>query len=305
MKILVTCPPMIQRIDSIRDLSESLGLDLIVPNFKQTVPKSELLGLIERVDGWIIGDDIADSEILEKGFLNQLRAVVKWGIGIDSIDVDAINRLGIKFTNTPKAFGNEVADLAIGYLIALTRKFHVIDKEVRLGNWYKPSGISLFNKRAAVVGLGDIGEAIGERLNVMGLQVSYFDPNVNNNKFKRCYSISECVADANFIFLACALNKNTKHIINSNLISKMKNGVYIINISRGGLINEVDLLNGLKSKKIEAVALDVFEIEPVNSNNELLKYSNCIFGSHNASNTVDAVDRINKIAINEVYKFLT
>jgi D-3-phosphoglycerate dehydrogenase len=305
MKILVTCPPMIQRIESIRNLSELLGLDLIVPNFKQTVPKSELLGLIERVDGWIIGDDIADREILEKGFSNQLRAVVKWGIGVDSIDVDVINKLGIKFTNTPKAFGNEVADLAIGYLVALTRKFHEIDKEVRLGNWYKPSGISLFNKNAVIIGFGDIGQAIAERLTVMGLNISYFDPNVDISSFKRHTSVSECVSNANFIFLSCALNKNTRNLINSELISKMRKGVYIINVSRGGLINENDLVQGLKNGIIEAVALDVFNTEPVDPNNWLLRQFGCVFGSHNASNTIDAVDKTSEKAIYEMYNFLT
>ena len=305
MKVLLTCPPMIQRINHYFDLSQSLGIELIIPEFEQTVPREMLLELVTQIDGWIIGDDTADSEILSLGYKNKLKAIIKWGIGTDAIDLKSIERFNIKFSNTPNAFGDEVADLAIGYLVSLSRQIHIIDQKVRIGEWYKPSGISLRNRNAAIIGFGNIGHSIAMRLNAMGLNINYFDPNVFSDEYKSSLSMEDAVISADFIFLACALNERTRYIINDKLINSMKQGVYIINVSRGGLINEIDLIQALSQKKVRAVALDVFESEPIDPSNKIFSFEGCIFGSHNASNTQDAVDRVSQLTLHKIKSFLS
>ena len=103
-----------------------------------------------------MGDDPATDKVLKSGKKGKLKALVKWGIGVDNIDIDACKRLEIKFSNTPDIFGDEVADIAIGYMIALSRNTFLIDREIRKGNWVKPTGSSLKGKTVGILGLGDI-----------------------------------------------------------------------------------------------------------------------------------------------------
>ena len=164
MKILVTCPPMLRMIDSFRPLFEQYGVEISTPNVVQTLSVEELKELVPQHDGWIIGDDPATREVFEAGKVGQLKAAVKWGIGVDNVDFAACKDLGIPIINTPNMFGGEVADIAVGYVIALARETFEIDRGVRAGQWPKPRGISLSGKTVALVGYGDIGKNTARRL---------------------------------------------------------------------------------------------------------------------------------------------
>ncbi|NJK60158.1 MAG: hypothetical protein HC918_07875 [Oscillatoriales cyanobacterium SM2_1_8] len=157
MRILITCPPMLAATDPWRD--RLAGHTLIEARGAQQLQVGELQKLVVGCDGVIAGDDPFTEEVLMAG-LPTLRAIAKWGIGLDAIDLAAAARHGIRVSNTPQAFGDEVADVAIGYLVMLTRHLHRIDAQVRQGHWYKPQGVSLRGKTAGIVGLGDIGRAI-------------------------------------------------------------------------------------------------------------------------------------------------
>ena len=146
MKVLVTCPPMLGMIDSFRNIFEDKGIELTAPNVVQTLSIEELKKIVPEHDGWIIGDDPATHEVFSAGKLGNLKAAVKWGIGVDNVDFEACKELEIPITNTPNMFGSEVSDLAVGYVIALARETFEIDRAVRQGEWPKPRGISLSNK---------------------------------------------------------------------------------------------------------------------------------------------------------------
>jgi D-3-phosphoglycerate dehydrogenase len=122
MKILLTCPPMLRAIDRFRGRFAELGHELTTPNVSQVLPESELIELVPQFDGWIIGDDPATAAVFEAGKAGNLKAAVKWGVGVDNVDFAACKRLGIPITNTPGMFGREVADMAMGYVIALARE---------------------------------------------------------------------------------------------------------------------------------------------------------------------------------------
>ena len=110
--------------------------------------------------------------------------------------------------------------------------------------------------------------------------------------------------ECDFLILSCALNSTTYNIFNSKIFKEIKKGLRVVNISRGQLINEKDLIKGLKSSLIKSVALDVFEEEPIKLSNELLKFEECIFGSHNASNTLEGVLKASNRSIDLLHKFL-
>ncbi|MEJ2065806.1 MAG: NAD(P)-dependent oxidoreductase, partial [Reinekea sp.] len=164
MKILVTCPPMLGMIDTFKPLFEEKGIELSAPKVVQTLSVDELKEIVPQHDGWIIGDDPATREVFEAGSKGKLKAAVKWGIGVDNVDFQACKDFNIPIINTPNMFGGEVADIAVGYVIALARETFEIDRGVRNGKWDKPRGISLSGKTVAVVGFGDIGKSTAKRL---------------------------------------------------------------------------------------------------------------------------------------------
>ena len=158
MRILVTCPPMLGMIDSFNPLFEKYGVEVTAPKVIQTLSVEELKDLVPQHDGWIIGDDPATREVFQAGRLGRLKAAVKWGIGIDNVDFSACKDLAIPIINTPDMFGSEVADIAMGYVIALARETFQIDRYIRDGHWPKPRGISLMGKTVALLGYGDVGK---------------------------------------------------------------------------------------------------------------------------------------------------
>ncbi|MDA0753764.1 MAG: phosphoglycerate dehydrogenase [Candidatus Marinimicrobia bacterium] len=306
LKVLITCPPMLLMIDHFKDLLEQKNISITTPNFVQTLSISELIKLVPLHHGWIIGDDPATKEVFEAGRTGLLKAAVKWGIGVDNVDFEACKELNIPITNTPNIFGSEVADIALGYVIGCARGTYEIDRAVRCGHWYKPTGQSLSGKNAAIIGFGDIGKQLAKRLIACEMNVSVYDPFVLNEE-KIEVTINnwpEKINEADFIILTCSLNDSTFHIINDNSIRDMKDGVSIVNVSRGPLIDETILNKYLDSGKIRYLALDVYEKEPLNKNSLLINRSNIILGSHNASNTKDAVIKASEQAIKTLTDFL-
>lgn len=306
MKILVTCPPMLGMKEQFLPYAQEKNLEVICPDVVQTLSEQELIELVPQVDGWIIGDDPATRKVFEAGKNGQLKAAVKWGIGVDNVDFAACEDLGIPITNTPYMFGEEVADIAIGYLIALARETFFIDRKIREGGWPKNRGMSLRGKKVGLVGYGDIGKQTSKRLEVLGLEVIVFDPGVNQVE-EKCAQLSnwpERINECDFLLFTCSLNEKNKHMLNASVLSSAKKGVRVVNVARGPLIDELALCEALKSEIVHSAALDVFEYEPLPMSSYLREHPLCIFGSHNSSNTSDAVARTNVIAIDKLAEYL-
>ena len=307
MKILVTCPPMLGMIDAFRPIFEQYSVELTAAKVLQTLSVEELKKLVPQHDGWIIGDDPATREVFEAGHEGRLMAAVKWGIGVDNVDFAACRDLGIPVTNTPGMFGREVADIAVGYVIALARETFRIDKEVRQGQWPKPRGISLAGKTVALVGYGDIGKNTAKRLLAADMKIVAYDPvavdSPELNAVERAVW-PQRIDEADFIIVTCSLIPGSFHMVNADVFAKAKSGVRVVNVGRGPVIEESSLEAALESGKVYSAALDVFEVEPLPMDSYLHTHSRCIFGSHNASNTTDAVARTSEIAINKLLGFL-
>lgn len=316
MKLLITCVPMILRLDHYK--KELSSYDVTIPEFTQNMKENDLIEMIHGYDAWIAGDDPVTREVLKKA--KNIKILVKWGIGIDNIDMKAIKEFNIPFSNTPGMFGNEVADVAIGYLLMLTRKLNQINTEVKNGNWYKPSGISLKDKKVGLIGFGDIGRNIADRLISLKTKIHVYDPGFiqEDGKIQCVYTemnldtrlnniilendINKVFIDSNIIILACSANKENRHLINENKIKMLSDKCYIINVSRGSLVNEEDIIKYLKNRKLEGFASDVFENEPL-VNHPFINMDNVIVGSHNASNTIEGVDKTSLKTIDLIKSF--
>jgi D-3-phosphoglycerate dehydrogenase len=274
-------------------------------NIQQQLTELELIKIVGNFDGWIVGDDPCTRNVISSGKKGKLKAIVKWGVGTDNIDFKACKEFGIPVDNTPNMFGAEVADLAIGYVIALSRKFIEVDRGVRNGTWPKPIGESLAHKKLAIVGLGDIGSNIAKRALAMEMQVFGYDPKPKFHELQiDTLSWPKKLDEMDFIILACSLTENTRNIICEDSINRMKPGAKIINVSRGPLIEEQSLIAALTTGRISAAALDVFNTEPLPKNSHFKQFNQIILGTHNGSNTLEAVERTSLIAIEKILEFL-
>ncbi len=291
VNILVTCPPMLSNIEKIIENIDSKDINFTAVDIDSEINNKDLSKLLYNKDSWIIGDELIDENRIELIRKFGLKSVIKWGVGTDNVNIQKLQEYAIKFSNTPNHFGEEVSDLAIGYLIGLSRYIGRIDRNVRNGIWDKPTGNSLQNKIIGVVGLGNIGSKIVKKLKVFNVQVYGYDIKIIDDELKDLNILvwPEGIEKLDYIILSCPLTNETKHIVNSSTIGKMKKGVRIINVSRGGLIDENELLLGLKNNIINSVALDVYEKEPLSVKSELLEFQDNIYGTHNASNTFEAV----------------
>lgn len=307
MKILVTCPPMLGMIDSFRPLFAQHDMELTAAKVVQTLSVPELKELVPQHDGWIIGDDPASREVFTAAKAGRLKAAVKWGIGVDNVDFAACKDLDIPITNTPNMFGGEVADIAVGYVIALARETFEIDRGVRTGQWPKPRGISLSGKTVALVGFGDIGKNTAKRLLAADMTVIAYDPYAKPTPELAAVQMAlwpQRIDEADFIVINCALTESSHHMLNAEVLGRAKQGVRVVNVGRGPVIDEHALVAALQSGKVYSAALDVFEEEPLPMGSYLRTHPRCVFGSHNASNTADAVVRTSEIAIAKLMEFL-
>ncbi|MEO1242975.1 MAG: NAD(P)-dependent oxidoreductase [Pseudomonadota bacterium] len=301
--ILVTCPPMLGIVDEFASAFEAHGLDCTPAKVVQVLSEEELIDLVPQFDGWIIGDDPASRAVVEAGVSGKLRAAVKWGVGVDNVDFDAFKAAGVPVVNTPRVFGGEVADVALTYVLGLARETYFIDRDIRLNNgWPKPSGISVAGRTVAIVGFGDIGSQTAKRIIACGGKPVVYDP-----AFQPLDDIPveqaawpDRVGEADFLIFTCPLNDHTRGMFNHDLISKLKPGVRVVNVARGPVIVEAALIEALEGGVVHSAALDVFEVEPLPDASPLRTFDRCIFGSHNGSNSIDAVRRVSHLAIEKI-----
>lgn len=312
---------MIQQIENYKTLYESLDLNIVIPKFTQVMKESDLIDIIGDYDGWIIGDDPATRAVFEAGVKGKLKSAVKWGVGVDNVDFEACKDLNIPITNIPAVFGEEVSDVAIGYLILLSRKLHTIHNNNLNFEWTKPCGNSLSNKKVCLVGFGDIGRCTARKLLAFNMDVWVSDPffkkennivssNSGNITIEDSLhsvnidNLDSCITNADYIIVTCALNKHTKYLINKENMMKANKGVRLINVARGPIIKQDDVIELQEEGHIDCVGFDVFEIEPISKENKLRKFKNNIFGSHNGSNTIEAVNRVSEIALKKIHEYL-
>ncbi|MEO3738649.1 phosphoglycerate dehydrogenase [Shewanella baltica] len=307
-KVLVTCPPMLGMFEEFVEPAKSLGIELVAAKTTQVLSEQELMALLPAYDGWIIGDDPATKQVFEAGVKGQLKAAVKWGIGVDNVDFAACKELDIPIINTPNMFGGEVADVGMALLLGLARQTYFIDREIRNNfSWPKPAGMSISGKKVGVVGFGDIGESLIKRLGGFDVDVTVYDPGVEGNKgyeYVTRVDFPNGVEQLDFLVFTCSLNKHNYHMLDANVLSKLKQGVMVVNVARGPLIDEAALIDALKRGHVAAAGLDVFEVEPLPTQSPLRDMPQCIFGSHNGSNTKEGVRRATHKAIAHIADFL-
>ncbi len=306
-RVLVSCVQMQRELHKYETTFAARDIELVVPEVDQQLLEDELLEIMPGIYGVIVGDDQFTARVLEGS--PELRVLSKWGVGTDCIDIEAATRLGIAVTNTPGVLADEVADVATGYILMLARGLHRIDAALRQGTWLKIEGESLRGKILGIVGLGSIGRAVAERAAAFGMHVVGCDPAAQARAAARAMGVrtkgfDDVLGVSDYLVLCAPLTRETYHLMDEDALSTMKHQAKLINVARGPLIDEAALVAALKCGRLAGAALDVFETEPLPAKSRLCSMSQVILGSHNASNTREAVERTSRLAVENLLAHL-
>ncbi len=236
--------------------------------------------------------------------MDKARAIVRYGIGFDNVDIDAARAKNIPVCNIPDYCIDEVADHTLAFLLALTRQVVTHTNHVHAGAWGLATPLSglqaLCRMTVGVVGFGRIGRAVVRRLVAFGAKVLVQDPVVPAADITQagatCADLPTLLAQSDCVTLHCPSLPQTKNLINSQSLASMKSGALLINLARGDLVDPGALVQGLDSGKLAGAALDVFQPEPIPVGHPILKRPNVILAPHIASASVAAVTRLRQSA---------
>ncbi|ADL69926.1 Glyoxylate reductase [Thermoanaerobacterium thermosaccharolyticum DSM 571] len=298
MKVLIT-PRSFGKTSNIPfEMLKKYDYEIIRNETGKPYEEDELKELIKDVDGVIVGLDKITEDVLKNA--KKLKVITKYGVGLDNIDINYAEKLGIKVTYTPGANKESVADLAFTMMLGLSRDIIKLDKIVRNNQWNKIIGCEIYGKTIGIIGTGSIGKCVAKRATGFDMEILAYDkyPDYDfADKIGMKYVDKKTLLEkSDFITLHVPLTDEMYHFIDEEELNMMKDTAYIINTSRGGIINENALYSALKSKKIAGAALDAFETEPP-LNNKLLELDNIILSPHCGASTKDATDRMGIMAV--------
>jgi D-3-phosphoglycerate dehydrogenase len=296
---------MIPSLERFKPVFEKHRIDLIIPKVRERLEEAELLKYADQFDGTICGDDRYTERVLE-ACTPRLKIISKWGTGIDSIDLEAASRLGIKVARTLNAFTTPVADTVLGYLLAFVRREPWMDQAMKRGEWKKISGKTLSECTLGVIGIGNIGRAVTRRARAFGMRVFGNDIIEIDHVFItetgiEMTNLEHLLSNSDFVSINCDLNPTSRHLINAQTLALMKPEAVLINAARGPIMDEKALIEALQAKRLAGAALDVFEVEPLPLDSPLLKMDNVMLAPHNANSSPAAWERVHWNTIRNLF----
>jgi len=257
------------------------------------VSASKLKKELADVSGIVLRTAQISNEVIDA--CPNLQIIARHGVGYDNVDLNYLNKKKIALGVTGTANAVSVAEHVMTFFLQLTKNIHLSDEFTRKGKFQEkgnlPSFFELYQKNVLILGFGRIGQAVAKRCLGFEMNVHVYDPYVPKDTTKKmgCHSIS--IEDgfklADFVSVHLPLNDETKNFINAKSFQEMKDSCIIVNTARGGIINEQDLYNALKEKKLRAAGIDVFEKEPPLPNHPLFNLSNVLLTPHNAALTLE------------------
>jgi D-3-phosphoglycerate dehydrogenase len=289
----------------VREPIAEAGIELLRERFDVDVDTNGDLGAkIGEYDGIVIRSATKlDADLI--GRAERLKVIGRAGVGVDNIDVEAATRRGIVVANAPESTVISAAEHTIGLLLALSRHIPQAHAALKAGRWERSryGGLELAGKTLGVLGFGRIGQQVARRARGLEMRVVGYDPFVSKERFRelgveRVETPDEVLGAADFLTLHLPLTPETRRSIDATAFAKMRDGARLVNAARGELLDEVALLDALRSGKIAAAALDVFDLEPYEG--PLLELDNVIVTPHLAASTEEAQDRAGVIVAEQV-----
>jgi phosphoglycerate dehydrogenase-like enzyme len=264
---------------------------LLPPGFEIDAAKGRddeaVKAAIVDADYAIAGQRAVSGDILRAA--KKLKVLHKWGVGVDNLDVDTARELGIRVARTPGSNAGAVAEMAIGLMLAAGRQIAYGHAEMQKGEWrggrLPRENFMLAKKTIGIVGFGAIGQMLARRLAGFECEILYFQRNRVDAKIEaelraRHVPLAELLARADIVSLHCPLTPETANMIDAKALASMKRTAILINLARGGVVAEDDLIAALQGGVIHAAAMDVFEIEPLPADSKLIGLNNLVLTPH-------------------------
>lgn len=267
--------------------------EVVSPDFTKPVTYDDILNLIQDVEGAIVLGTPIDERLLEKA--SNLKVVSNITVGYNNYDIEAMKKAGVIGTHSPGILDDTVADFVMGLLIATARRIVELDSFVKGGRWKKTAENQLMGKdvsktKVGIIGLGRIGREVARRCSLgFKMDVSYYNRSRKmdaEEEFGISYKpMDELLKESDYVVVLTPLTDETHHLMGEREFSLMKKDAVLINTSRGPIVNEKALINALQEGKIAGAGLDVYEQEPVDPSNPLLKMDNVVLSPHIAAGT--------------------
>ena len=285
------------------------GVELLKRDFEVDVildlGPEELLEKIGGYDGLIIRSATqVTSEVIERA--QNLKAIGRAGIGVDNIDIEAATKRGVIVANAPESNTVAAAEHTLGLMLATARRIPAADSSLRGGEWKRSvfKGVEVAEKTLGLVGLGHVGAIVARGALGMGMRVLAYDPYVSEDRMRsmnveRAESTDQVFEQADFVSLHVRRTPQTMGLVNEDTLAKMKPSAYLINVARGGIVDELALYNALKENVIAGAALDVFAEEPT-TNSPIFGLPNAVVTPHLGASTAEAQDRAGITAAEQV-----
>jgi len=296
MKILVCDKTESDAIEKMRQA----GLEVDV---RDDITPEELLTTLPAYDGMVVRSRTKVRQPLIDA-CPKLKVIVRGGVGLDTIDAEYARSKGVTVMNTPKASSASVAELTIGFMLALARGIAPATNSMKAGKWEKKrfEGIELGGKTLGIIGLGNIGKETAKRANALGMTVLAYDPKMESLEGVQLVGLDELIERSDFISLHLPRTEMSANMIGAAQFEKMKDGVYLINCARGGIVDEDALYAALVSGKVAGAALDVFAVEPCEGH-RLFELDNVIGSPHVGAATKEAQGRVGAEVADKLIEF--
>ncbi len=302
LKVLITDPIHEKGLKALKEK----GFDV---EYCPDIDKNTLIEKVVDVDVLIVRSRTkVTREVIDAA--KKLKVIGRAGVGLDNIDVEYAQSKGIKIVNSAEAPSDSVAELTIGLMLSLLRRIPEADRSMKEGKWLKSElmGRQLAGKTVGIIGLGRIGKKVALILKAIGANVIAYDLYPDRefacaHGIEICEKLEDLLKRAEIITIHVPLTPETYHMIGEKEISMMKDGVYIINTSRGAVIDTEALTKALKEGKVAGVGLDVYEEEPPRDL-EIIKFNNAVCTPHIGGSTIEAQEAISTILVDKIVKIL-
>jgi D-3-phosphoglycerate dehydrogenase len=308
MKVLLTSTSFQDCEGSHKELLNQQGWE--VSYLRGPLRKSEIINEVPKYDALICGDDELDRDVLEKGARGSLKFISKYGVGLDKIDLVAAKELGIPVTNCPGVNQIAVAEHVLAMIFSFFKNIHLSHEITSQGGWKRPLGNDIFGKKIGIIGLGAIGKELAKRTSCLGLDTFVFDVNLDEEFIKNYNVIAvenkeELFRICDIVSLHVPLLETTHGLISKEILeSFVKPGLVLVNTSRAGLVEEIDIVNALDNGILGGYLTDVLSIEPLSDNCLLLNQPNVLITPHVGSRTEETIQRQGALAVNNLVKLV-
>jgi D-3-phosphoglycerate dehydrogenase / 2-oxoglutarate reductase len=303
MKIFVSTHPFGSTSPEPMRLLNYNEFDVRLNPFEHKISTQELANVIEDAEILIAGTEKITEEVLKKA--SNLKLISRVGIGLDGVDFDLCKKYGVKVAYTPDAPTMAVAELCVAMILDLARQVTLTDKNIRLGIWKRHMGTLLHGKTVGIFGMGRIGKSLVHLLSAFNVKFLIHDINPDI-ALGRLHGVkygtkTDVLKYSDIISVNIPLKKDTIDYITAKELDLMQSHTLLINTARGGIINEQDLYEALKNKKIAGAAVDVFEEEPYKGN--LIELDNCLLTCHMGASTIDSRTDMEVQAVEEAIRY--